>query len=91
MRIIALHGGNNPPHLLAPFVHWLPRRWQRRLIRHFTLRGWLDRPTPAEVDGFLDEVRLLPAAEMQALFPDCMIRRERFLGLTKSHLAVRLP
>jgi len=27
------------PHLIAPFVHWLPRHWQRRLIRHFAVRG----------------------------------------------------
>jgi hypothetical protein len=24
------------PHLLAPFIHWLPRAWQRRLVRRFT-------------------------------------------------------
>ncbi len=77
------------PHLIAPFVHWLPLAWQRRLIRNFTVRGWLERPGPREVDEFLAEVRLLTFAEMQSLFPDCRIIRERFLGLTKSYIAVR--
>jgi hypothetical protein len=77
------------PHLVAPFIHWLPRSWQRRLIRNFTLRGWFDRPTPQAVGEFLDEVRLLSAKEMQSLFPDCTILREKFCGLTKSYIACR--
>lgn len=77
------------PHLVAPFIHWLPRAAQRRLMRNFTLRGWLERPDARAVEAFLEEVRLLTFSEMQALFPDCTIRRERFLGLTKSYIAVR--
>ena len=77
------------PHLIAPFIHWLPRGWQRRLVRHFTVRGWFERPDAAAVEAFLDEVRLLTFAEMSALFPGCTIVRERFLGLTKSYIAVR--
>jgi hypothetical protein len=77
------------PHLIAPFIHWLPPSWQRRLIRNWTVRGWFDRPSPEAVDAFLREVRLLTVAEMQQLFPDCTILRERFLGLTKSYIAVR--
>lgn len=78
------------PHLLAPGIHWLPRHWQRRLIRNFTLRGWLERPGPAEVEAFLAEVRLLTSSEMHELFPDCTILHERFLGFTKSYIAVRI-
>jgi SAM-dependent methyltransferase len=77
------------PHLLAPFIHWCPRSWQRRLMRNFTLRGWIDRPDAAAVEAFLAEVRLLTFSEMQKLFPDCTILRERFLGLTKSYVAIR--
>lgn len=77
------------PHLLAPFIHWLPAAWQRPLIRNFTGWGWLTRPTPGKVDAFLAEVRLLTFAEMQTLFPDCTILRERFLGMTKSYIAFR--
>jgi hypothetical protein len=77
------------PHLLTPFVHHLPRAWQRRLLRRFTLWGWLARPTPEAVDRFVADTRLLDGREMRALFPDCEIRRERFLGMTKSYLAIR--
>lgn len=77
------------PHLIAPFVHWLPAGWRRRLIRNFTVWGWLTRPDPAAIEGFLAEVRLLNRSEMAALFPDCEILTERFLGLAKSHIAVR--
>jgi hypothetical protein len=77
------------PHLLTPFVHHLPRAWQRRLLRRCTLWGWLARPTQEVVDRFVAETRLLDGREMRALFPDCEIRRERFLGLTKSYLAIR--
>ena len=77
------------PHLLAPFVHWLPRPWQRRLLRYGTPWGWLTRPNRPQIDAFLAEVRLLTFREMQQLFPDCTILRERFLGMTKSYIAVR--
>jgi hypothetical protein len=41
------------------------------------------------VRELVDEYRLLTYDEVCALFPDCEIRRERFLGLTKSYVAVR--
>lgn len=78
------------PHYLAPFVHWLPRPLQKRLVRWLTPWGWLTRPSPAEVTRTVEEIRLLSLAEMRALFPDCEILCERFLGLaTKSYIAVR--
>ena len=77
------------PHLLALFVHYLPLSWQRRLVRRFTLWGWISRPSQERIDRFLHETRLLSYAEMRELFPDCRILRERFLGLTKSYIAVR--
>lgn len=76
-------------HTLTPAFHFLPRRWQARLARDFTLWGWLQRPTPAEARGFVENIRLLTAQDLQRLFPDAVIERERFLGLTKSVIAVR--
>ena len=77
------------PHLMAPFLHWFPVGWQRRLIRWVSLWGWIARPSPERVERFIEETRLLSEAEMKTLFPDCELRRERFLGLTKSYVAVR--
>ena len=70
-------------------IHFLPRGWQRRLLRNFTVWGLLTRPSPARVDEIVREIRLVSYREMEELFPDCEIRRERFLLLTKSYTAVR--
>jgi hypothetical protein len=78
------------PHLLAPFIHFLPLSWQRRLVRNFTLWGWITRPSQASVDRMLGELRLLDFVTFRTLFPDCEIRRERFLGVTKVFVAVRI-
>ena len=71
------------PHALLPLVHWLPRRVGRRLWD----LGVSDDP----FDGTL----LLDAKELQQLFPDATIVRERLGPLTKSLVAAgpatRLP
>ena len=77
------------PHLIAPFVHWLPQRWQRRAVRYFTLRGLMTKPSPRQVDEFLQSIRLLNYREFTALFPDCEIFVERFFGMPKSYTAIR--
>jgi hypothetical protein len=77
------------PHLITPFVHWLPKWLRKRLLRYGTTWGWLTKPTKADVENFLNEVRLLTYKEMLKLFPDCKIHRERFFGLTKSYIAIR--
>ena len=77
------------PHLLAPFVHWAPVSAQKKLLRNFTVWGWIRRPTPTQVDAFLAEVRLLTYAEMKDLFPDCEILVERWLGMPKAYIAFR--
>ena len=78
------------PHLMTPFFHYLPLAWQRRLLRNFSVWGLLARPSRKAMDDFLSQTRLLGYQEMRELFPDCEIRRERFLGLTKAYVAVRL-
>ena len=77
------------PHQFGLFVHFLPKRVQYKLARRFTIWGWLNKPTPAEVRELVDEVRLLTYREMKELFPDCQILKERCLLLTKSYIAVR--
>jgi hypothetical protein len=79
------------PHWFGFGIHWLPRSLQRRIARHITGYGWLVRPTQSQVQALVDEYRLLSYREMTDLFPDCEIRRERFLGLTKSYVAIRKP
>jgi len=69
------------PHYLLPCFQFLPERWQR----------WAHRCLPISAiprDGFL-KIWLLTAKELQRLFPDARIVRERVLGLPKSCYAVR--
>ena len=76
------------PHLFTPLIHFLPQSWQRRLVRNFTTWGLVTRPTQEQCDELLQEVRLLGYREFKGLFPNAEIYRERFLGLTKSLVAI---
>jgi len=78
------------PHYLAPFIHWLPRSIQRKLIRYFTVRGLIEKPSQAEIDEMVFSIRLLTYREMRQLFPDCTILTEYLLPMIpKSYIAVR--
>jgi hypothetical protein len=72
-------------HLLAPYIQYLPKKLQHRIVR-WTPRGLLQ---PEVVHEIVDEVRLLTHREFKELFPDCCILKERVFGLTKSYVAVR--
>ncbi len=81
-------------HLMTPFVHWLPRTWQRVLVPRVTIWGLLTKCNTEErrfyFDHFLNDIRLLDEAGVRRLFPDATIDHERFLGVTKSLIAARL-
>ena len=80
------------PHLLTPFVHWLPRNMQRAWVTKWTMWDWVERPSHDRrefyIHHFLEDIRLLSASELATLFPDAEILRERSLGWTKSLIAV---
>jgi hypothetical protein len=76
------------PHLMTPFIHYLPRRVQRKLLLNFTLWGILVRPTPEGCDAFLRDIRLLTRRDLRKLFPQAEIWREWAAGLVKSFIAV---
>jgi len=81
------------PHLVTPFLHWLPKMLRVAIARRFTIWALLERPSPDRWEFYIrhcaEEVRLLDARELQAMFPDARIIRERFFGLSKSLIAVR--
>lgn len=80
------------PHLVTPFLHWLPMRLRAAIARRFTVWSLLERPSPDRWEFYIrhcsEEVRLLGAKEFQSMFPEAEIVRERFLGLSKSLIAV---
>jgi SAM-dependent methyltransferase len=76
------------PHLLTPFIHWIPQRLRSRLLRNFTVWGWVARPSIQQCQQFVSEVRMVTGSELRAMFPDASIWRERVVGLTKSVMAV---
>ncbi|HEV7405779.1 MAG TPA: class I SAM-dependent methyltransferase [Chthoniobacteraceae bacterium] len=78
------------PHYLTPFVHYLPRWFQKKILRWGTVAGWLSRPGKEAVNEMVDTTRLLRKREMQQLFPDCEIMTERMLWfIPKSYIAIR--
>lgn len=76
-------------HFLMPFIHWLPKGWQRPLVRNFTIWGLLVRPSEEEAQALLDEVRLPTEREMRECFPGAVLWYERVLGLKKALIAVK--
>ena len=77
------------PHLMAVALHFLPRAAMRKLVRWLSVWGWVERPTQARVDEVLDSIHLVDARLLHTLFPDAEIMAEKFLGMTKSLIAIR--
>ena len=77
------------PHLIAPFIHFFPKRTLRILVRYFSVWRWVVKADRKQIDRFVDGIDLLDLKQMRVLFPDAEIRRERFLGMTKSIIAVK--
>jgi hypothetical protein len=80
------------PHLVTPFLHWLPKSVRVSIARRFTFWSLIERPSQDRWEFYIrhcsEEVRLLGARELQSMFPEARIIRERFLGLSKSLIAV---
>jgi hypothetical protein len=66
------------PHALLPFAHWLPPGPRQRYWRLGAQGSW-------------EEIALLRRGELAALFPGSEVRAERFCGLAKSWISVRVP
>jgi len=65
---------------LPAVIVFLPRRAQVRLLRSLS-RWWPKKTSP--------DWHLLTFREMQRLFPDAHVLRERWLGMTKSLIAIK--
>lgn len=77
------------PHLITPFIHWMPTTLQLKLLRYFTIWGLMTKPSAEKCQEFIDEIRLLTRNEMSLLFPNADIVSESFLGFCKSIIAIK--
>ena len=77
------------PHFHFPCFQLLPVRMRVWLVRRFSL-GWFSRAqNSAEAEAIVRSIRLLSRRELQKLFPDARLVREKFLGFTKSFIVYR--
>jgi hypothetical protein len=77
------------PHFLTPAWHWLPVRVRVALLRR---RRWGWRgpcPDPDRAEELVREVRLMRGREVERVFPDATLVRERIGPFVKSFVAVR--
>jgi 2-polyprenyl-3-methyl-5-hydroxy-6-metoxy-1,4-benzoquinol methylase len=78
------------PHCMTPFFHWLPKPLRVWLVRHFRLGHWAKATSTDEAVRLVESARLLNRAMLQELFKDAHIVTERFVGLPKSLIAIRM-
>jgi hypothetical protein len=77
------------PHFVFPFFQHLPRSVQARIAVASPVGNYRAVTNPDVALRAALVIELLSVTEMHHYFPDATIRRERFLGLTKSLIAVK--
>jgi hypothetical protein len=76
------------PHFGMPLFHFLPVPLRISLLRRRDL-GYFKRCALPDAVETVASIHLLDKAMLRFLFPDAQIMREKFLGLTKSLVAIR--
>lgn len=77
------------PHYAVPFFHWLPDCIQVYLFTVVNV-GYARKCEFNVALGWVDSTKIVSAGMIRKLFPDATIRKERFLGLAKSTIAIRM-
>jgi hypothetical protein len=77
------------PHARTPFLHWLPEPWAYRVVMTRKCGFWQRQTTVSGAVRQVQSAKLLDFRQMQELFPQAKILRERFLGITKSFIALK--
>jgi hypothetical protein len=76
------------PHFHVPGWQWLPLDVRIAIIRRWRC-GWRGPYSdPARAREMVAEVRLMTGRELEQLFPDATLLRERFCGMVKSWIAI---
>lgn len=77
------------PSARVPFIHWIPEPIGYRILMARQCGFYPKARTVSEAVGNLQSSRLLDHRQMQALFHDGRVVRERFYGFTKSYIAIK--
>lgn len=76
------------PHAVAPFIHWLPVPWRLWIHMHFKVGHYWKAGSVDDGMRTVEDARLLTRSMLSELMPGDEIIPERFLGLTKSLVAL---
>jgi SAM-dependent methyltransferase len=76
------------PHARTPFLHWLPEPLAYRIVMWRKCGFWSKAKTVSDAVATVQSAKMIDFNQMQSLFPDSQIERERFLGFTKSLIAI---
>jgi Methyltransferase domain len=77
------------PHCSTALFHWVPESVRLSMLMRRPRGDWGQAPDVDTAMRQIQSATLLDFRMLAALFPDALIHRERFLGLTKSLTAVR--
>lgn len=72
------------PHYMTPFFQFLSHQRRTRWARHFSLWGLITKPSPKRSEEFSEGINLLTSTQLEELFPDGELAKEKVLGMTKS-------
>ncbi|MEP7230458.1 MAG: class I SAM-dependent methyltransferase [Ginsengibacter sp.] len=79
------------PHWLFPLFQFFPFNMKVALTKNFNLGNYKKSKTREAAMRRVNEVQLLTEKEMKTLFPEGLVYREKFLGLTKSVTIYNFP
>ena len=77
------------PHFGCPAFHWLPESTRVALLTRRAMGHYPKADNVSVATQWAQSARLLDQQQMASLFPDAVVRREKFGGLTKSLIAIR--
>jgi SAM-dependent methyltransferase len=76
------------PHARTPFLHWIPEPLAYRVVMFRKCGFWSKAKTVSDAVATVQSAKMIDYKQMKELFPNSLIERERFLGLTKSLIAI---
>lgn len=77
------------PHFRMPLFHYLPKSTRLKIVQRRACGFYPKAETLAEAQKFVNDASLISMRQMRQLFPDAVVHREQFYGLSKSLIAVR--